>query len=147
MPALAAMAAIQGGMAIAGAIKQSSAAKKAAQIQQQAADRVAPIQRGVYQQQMAGMEPYAAVGRQNINSLMRLTNPGVGYSPQQQLADAQARYSARPPWSMTPGEGAPQGQLGTLANQLVQLRAPNGSVRAVPASQVDSFMQRGAVRV
>ena len=151
MPALIAVAALQGGLSLYGAHKQASAAKDAAKIQQQAADRVAPIYQGIYQQQMAGMEPYAAAGRQNINSLMRLTTPGVGYSPQQQLADAQAQYNARPPWAMTPGESntaVPRaGTLGGMANGLVQMRAPNGSVRGVPANMVDQFLAKGASRV
>jgi hypothetical protein len=50
-----------------------------------------------------------------------------------------------PPTSPTPGPapitGAP------VAKSLVQLRAPDGSVRGVPPDQVDQYLARGATRV
>jgi len=162
MGALIGLTALSGLTHLIGAKKQSNAAKDAAKIQQAAADKVAGINRGVYQQQMAGMEPYAAVGRSSVNTLGRLLQPGVPYTPQMQMADAQRQYNAPPPWSMTPGEGpqtavpratgpragapsAPPGGGGY--GDTVMLRAPNGSVRSVPADQAQQFIAKGAVRV
>lgn len=154
-----------------GGIARSKAQKAAGQIQSDAAEHVARINQGVYQGQMSGMEPYAALGRQQANTLSRLMTPGVPYQPMQQLADVRSQQASLPPWAMAPGEpppiqptgfrpqppGAPTtgtavprgggSTLGQLAEQMVPLRAPNGSVRAVPASMVANFMSQGAVRV
>jgi hypothetical protein len=170
-----------------GAKQKSDAAKQAAMLQQQYANRAALVQQGVYQQNMAGMQPYSAVGRSAINALGRLTTPGVAYTPQMQAADNYALANAPPTWSMVPGGpasnmpgmpsatsgfgtsggsynagtglypsmpntnpyfgggGPSTGSLGQLASNLVPLRAPDGSVRAVPQSMVGQFMSQGAV--
>jgi len=175
MPGILILGGISAATSIIGAHKNANAQKDAAKIQSAAADRIAPIQQGVYQQQMSGMEPYAALGRQQANTMMRMMTPGVPYTPQMQLADARSQQAALPSWSMTPGQppsyetatarvgsntaappriGGPpapgatkQGTLGALAQQMVPMRAPNGSVRAIPMEQVSEFMRKGAVRV
>lgn len=153
--ALAAPAIISGAASLFGGLMGNKAAKKAAKAQTQAAEKVAGISRGVYQDQMAGMEPYAAVGRSSVNTLGRLMQPGIAYRPEMQLRDAQAQYSARPPWSMTPGENLPPAgvsptlygrQQAAAQPQMVRLRSPNGSIRMIPANQAESYIQRGAVR-
>jgi len=184
MPFLIAAAGISAGLGLIGAKEKSDAAQKASMLQQQYANRAALVQQGVYQQNMAGMQPYTAVGRSAINALGRLTTPGVAYTPQMQAADNYALQNAPPTWSMVPGgpasamPGMPNtttgfgtsggsynpgtglypsrpnpypgaspstGTLGTLASNLVPLRAPDGSVRAVPQSMVGQFMSQGAV--
>ena len=131
-------------------VVQSKAAKKAAGVQTAAAEDVKNINRGVYQQQMQGMEPYAALGRSSANTLGRLMSPGVGYSPQTQLADTRALQQARPPWSMDPTARAAPGQApppGMAAG--VVLRGPDGSMRrfADEASAAPFLNRQGVQRV
>lgn len=132
------------GASLYGAKKQSDAAKSAAAVQQAAAKRMEPITRSVYQQQMAGMEPYAALGRSSANTLGRLMTPGVAYTPQLQAQDAQAQANAPPPWSMDPGRDIqPTNGVGPA----VPMRGQDGSVRNVPAARVKEFLNKGAVRI
>jgi hypothetical protein len=181
------MGAVGAGTDIIGAKMKSDAAQKASTLQQQYANKAALVQQGVYQQNMAAMQPYASVGRSAINTLGRLMTPGVAYTPQMQAADAQTLANAPPTWSMVPGgpasnlvgmpntttganvgagtynpgntlypamptpsypnypSGQNTGSLGMLASNLVPLRAPDGSVRAVPQSQAQQFISQGAV--
>jgi hypothetical protein len=113
---------INAGMGLFGAHKASSAAKDAAKIQQEGADKAMGVQRDVYNQQMMGMDPYANVGRQAMNTLGRLTSPGQPYTPQLQRYDARTGYGAyggvqQPPTtfggmsgSRPRGDAPPQGE-------------------------------------
>jgi hypothetical protein len=90
-----------------GAHRASSAANKAAKQQEQGAAKAAEVARGVYGTQMGLMEPYAALGRQNANTLGRLMQPGVPYPAQMQAADAGRFQQTPPPWMMGPPQGGP----------------------------------------
>jgi hypothetical protein len=157
------MGALGAGTSLVRGKMDSSAAKKAAQIQSDAAKRVEPIYGGIYQQQMRGMDPYASMGRSSANTLGRLMQPGAAYSPQMQAQDARAQQNAPPQWSPNPGAapsmagsrpmgGAPQ--MGTAMpgpgapqGQTVRLRGPDGSMRDVPEAQAAGLLARGATRV
>jgi hypothetical protein len=94
---------------------QSSAAKKAAQVQTQAAQN----QQGYIQQGMAQLgqlyAPYTNLGAQSANTLGRLLTPGGG-----------AAYASRGPTATTPGMGMPTNpgigmqQYGTQAPPMQQ---------------------------
>lgn len=89
---------VAAGSQVAGGIIQGKAAGKAAKQQQAGADKAAAMRSTIYGNQMRGMEPYARFGEQNINTLGRLMNPGVPFTPDQQARDAAA-FQNRPPQS------------------------------------------------
>jgi hypothetical protein len=101
-----------------GAAKASSAAKKAAKQQSEGAEQAAGVHRQVYGTQMGLMEPYAALGRQSANTLGRLMQPGVPYTPGMQQFDARAMQNTPPPWMQQqppgPGTAVPRGTLGGM---------------------------------
>ena len=74
-----------------GARQQANAAKDAARIQAESADRAMAMMNRVYQ-------PYLAAGGQSMTALGRLMAPGVPYTPQQQALDVAQFY---PPAPMT----------------------------------------------
>lgn len=74
-----------------GAHKAAGAAKDAARLQSQSADRAMAMMHQAYQ-------PYLTAGGQGMNTLARLMTPGVPYNPMLQQQDA-AQY-----W---PTQGAP----------------------------------------
>ena len=74
-----------------GARQQANAAKDAARIQAESADRAMAMMNRVYQ-------PYLAAGGQSMTALGRLMAPGVPYTPQQQALDVAQCY---PPAPMT----------------------------------------------
>lgn len=102
---------VAAGSQVAGGIMQGKAADKAAKQQMAGADKAAAMRSTIYGNQMRGMEPYARFGEQNINTLGRLMNPGVPYTPDQQARDASA-FQNRPPQSWIDpfsGQGGPAG--------------------------------------
>lgn len=165
------------GAGIAGAKMQSSAAKKAAETQQRAADQAMAVQRDVYRDQMAMNQPYVQVGQQAIGTLGRLLGapegarfaapalqpqpiaiPGSGArmsSPGSRLGAVMPQMGQGPaPMSGNPmpqGQNtAPQmSQQGPVfgGNGMIRLQAPDGSMGEVPAHLADQFIARGARRV
>ncbi len=67
--ALLASAALSGGLQLAGAAKASSSANKAADQQVASADKGLALQKQIYNEQKAGMQPYAQFGQQALGSL------------------------------------------------------------------------------
>lgn len=59
------------------------------------------------------------------------------------------QFAGVPRAPQAPSYGAPQGPMGAPPPQggLVMLRAPNGQQKAVPANQVDHYVQLGATKV
>jgi hypothetical protein len=164
---------IMGGAAIAGHLAkaklESSAAGKAAKTQAAASQQAMGVQKQVYDQQMAGMAPYAKAGANSMNTLSRLMTPGVPYSQAMQQQDAApvpppggmgpAPLGGRPR-GLTPSQGTAMPQPGTIpqrqpaapapmagAGGTIQLRAPDGSTSAVPSHLAEQFIARGAQRV
>ena len=161
MPWLAAVVGIDAVMGLVGAKMKSDAAKQAATIQQQAAQKAQAINQGVYQQNMALMQPFAASGPAAANTLSRLyMSPGQPYTPDLQAQDAQRFYNQPPAWSLTPGgqwSAATGGSAGPMTGPSpttalasmasVPMRAPDGSVRNVPQAQVQNYLNKGAALV
>jgi hypothetical protein len=107
---LLALGAISAGAKAIGAWNSSRAANKAGKQQEEGA-RLARAPLGqAYQTQMGLMEPYAALGRQSANTLGRLMQPGVPYSPGMQAQDARA-FQAGP---VQPPPGFAQPRLGGM---------------------------------
>lgn len=100
------LGAISAGAHALGAWNSSRAANKAGKQQAAGADRAARAVDDSYRTQMGLMDPYAALGRQSANTLGRLMQPGVGYSPQMQAADAAAFQMAPRQWA-DPASGMP----------------------------------------
>lgn len=103
---LAVLGAMSAGSHIAGAVAQHHAAGKAAKAQSESADKAAQAIRGTYATQMGLMDPYAALGRQGANTLGRLMQPGVPYTPQMQASDARAFQAAPQQYPNPMGPGA-----------------------------------------
>lgn len=128
MPAAIAVPAIIGGASsIAQGIIGHKAASTAAKQQSAAADKAMAVNRDVYGQQMAGMQPYANTGGAANTLMGRLMGAPGG-----------ARFASAGP-AQAPG-GMPQPQGGGM----VHLRAPDGSVQAVPEQMAQAFIAKGA---
>lgn len=113
-------------------------AKSAAKSQEKAADKSLALQERMFNQTRADQQPYMQAGQSSLSALTR----GMGLS------------APAPSMAATPGEmrtAVPRGGLsamrGAPAGNVVQLRAPDGSVQAVPQDQAEHYMARGAQRV
>jgi len=163
--ALAIAAGVGAGTSIYGAHKQAKAAEKASEQQQGAANHalqyLAPgafggggggsgFGGGPYGQALqiaqeqnalgrAGLQPFAAAGTQGMTALSSLlglpAQAGVG-AP---AMPAPVNRAGMAPPQMAGGMGGAQG--------MVMLKAPTGQTQAVPATQVDFYLARGAQRV
>jgi hypothetical protein len=123
MPAAVAVPAIVGGAtSLAQGIMGHHAASTAAKQQSAAADKAMAVSRGVYNDQMAGMQPYANVGGAANGLMGRLMG-----------APAGARFASAGPQQAP----APSGPM-------VHLQAPDGSVQAVPQQFAQAFIAKGA---
>lgn len=104
------------GAKAAGAAIQSHAANKAGKAQEEGAKKAAEAVGRTYADQMRLMDPYAALGRQNANTLGRLMQPGVAYSPGMQARDARAFQAAPQQWTdptaLAPNVAVPRGAPG-----------------------------------
>lgn len=157
-------AAANAGAQIYGAHQAGKASKEAAKIQ---SDGARQAQRTVD----SALLPYVNKGRETISTLGRLTAAPAGArfaAPDPTLGAPMSPTRAVPRGTIGSighgGGGAvagmPQGArprqavAGTIGSmgmpddgQMVTLRAPDGSMRAVPAALAAQFEQRGAVRV
>jgi hypothetical protein len=131
----------------------SHAAKKAAKTQTAAGQQALGVQNRVYQDQMAGMAPYAQTGGA-ANSLMGrlMTAPGGSQFASQgpMSGPAAAPLSSGFASALSGPQGptmGPQGLMQTGGGQMIQLRAPDGSMGSVPAHLADQFIAKGAQRV
>lgn len=159
------------GASIYGANKQAGAAKEASQQQQasaqQAQQQTAPLYNQALQiaqqqalQGQARLDPYAAQGQQGLTALSKFlgvpqaapvapapvaiphtaeqaasaANFGPTAARNQQIAQAASTVP------MSPANGRPTGTT-------VVLRAPDGSTQAVPISQAQFYLSRGATRI
>lgn len=124
---------VAGGIAAAGqaagAINGARAANKAGKQQEEGARQARGALDQSYNVQMGLMDPYAALGRQSANTLGRLMQPGVAYTPQMQAQDARAFQNAPSPWNMAP----PPPVTGQRPSILGQRPAPTPPPVAPPA--------------
>jgi hypothetical protein len=176
MPAAVAVRLIVGGLTTGATIyaanKSSGAARNAARSQTDAANHAADLESQTAREQLEYERQQAAVDQQNFVATQN-ANYGQYASRERQLntlggiLGLPPREIAAPPKlapvvTPTPGSAAPPSTAGTLGATMgvtpatsataateasVQLRAPDGTVQAVPASQVDHYVARGATRV
>lgn len=132
---------IGAGTDIAGGIIGSRAANRAAQQQQQYAQQaIQGVLQPIYQEQRGYLAPYAQIGYGALGNLAGLTNtPRPGPAP----------YPFSPyPSSGVPSQGGGQPYPNPYAQpQMATLRAPDGSTKQVPESQVQHYIQMGATRI
>jgi hypothetical protein len=149
LPAAIAIPAIVGaasaGASVVGAKMQSNAAKKAAQTQVTASNDALRRYEQINQ-------PYLQAGQSSMNTLGRLMQPGLPYSPQQQQMDARGPMSSagpmdqmRPPMmgGGPPGGKSPFASAMAPMGDMVKVQAPDGSVRDVPRQMAQTFLARG----
>jgi hypothetical protein len=100
------------------------------------------LQRSEYEQTNANRAPYRSAGQGALTALAgRL---GVDLPPVEMVTPPPSQMGVPNPTHTTrPGMPTPT----VAAEPMVQMRSPRGQVKAVPASQVAHFEQRGAVRV
>ncbi len=123
------------GPVIAGAIG-SHASHEAANQQIAAQDRALALQKQQFDASQARTQPYVNVGTQALNTL----NGQIGNSPRlPQNGPAPSGPMMNPYAGMSPAMAS--------GGQMVTLRAPDGTTKAVPANQADAWMRKGAVRV
>ena len=141
-----------GALSFLGARSQAGAAKDAAKIQAESAEKALALQREMWQQQQANQAPWVSAGQGAVSTLARLMGtptPAVNVpratptaAPDQTRNNVLARLA-----------GADRAFVSRLANSaltkggLVALRAPDGTVQAVPQAQADHYMRLGAVQV
>jgi hypothetical protein len=142
MPALIAAAIIMGATSVAGATIASKAAKKASGVQKEAEDRALALQKTQYDDAQARYAPYTQMGQDALPTLRGLAGNVQAPRYGTNLADLSV-YGAPPPQRPS-GPGAPaMAQMGG-GGDLVQLRAPNGAVKAVRRELVPHYVQKGA---
>lgn len=144
---------IAGGAKLIDAFQQRSAAGKASEQQQQAAERAKLDLRGAYGQGRADLDPYAQAGQQSLTSLTSLLGlPGLPATAAPTAPGTGGPFQGRGPAPMTDGSvtgyaidrGTPPGAPQTT---MVVMRAPTGETRPVPANQVQYYLARGATIV
>jgi hypothetical protein len=139
---------ISAGTQLLGAWNSRRASKKAGEQQAEGARQaMAPVQQA-YRTQMGLMDPYAALGRQSANTLGRLMQPGIGYNPQMQAADARAFQAAPSQW-MDPasalsgtGMGVPRGTPGMAPLPFMPFARPQGPLEAPPVFRAPAGSRR-----
>jgi len=132
------------GMSLFGANKAAKASEKAAAQQAQSAREALALQGQMYQQTRSDLAPYRQEGAQGLTALTAL----LGLPPTGASGAAPGVLSPAPtaPTSLGPPLPGQYGPPGSLSGSMVMLRAPNGQTKAVPASQVDYYLARGATR-
>lgn len=153
MPPLLIGAAVSAAAGLGAAKMQSSAAKNAAKAQQQGTDRALQLQQQANQ-------PYMDLGKQGVDRLMSMGAPQP-YTQQFQPRGQQMPGQPRPQapsngvQAFQPGGQGPMPTLGSIGQpppqgppqggmppqgQMVNLRAPDGSVRPFPAQDAQRIM-------
>lgn len=119
-------AGVSAGAGIIGASQAAGAAKSAAATQSTSADKAMAVGQQQYQQAQQNFAPYMQAGAQAASTLGSLLRPGgMGAAPSQDSLGWGGRPATPPPG-------------GT-----VMIEAPDGTRKAVPSSQAQSFIKRG----
>lgn len=146
-----------------GAKKSADASRDAARIQSDAADRAAQRQQAATQQALGYIDTiranprpanYGPVGNGAVDKLGSMLNipqrPSAGPMPMNAPMAPPTNMpqpAGRPmPYSLDAGRNIVPNPAAS-GSGLVMLRAPNGQQKAVPANQVDHYVNIGAVKV
>jgi hypothetical protein len=165
-------AGISAGVKAYGAHKQASAANKAADQQVASADQGLALQKDIYGQQVAGMQPYAQFGQQALgslgslmgfpaqtvqgpqgmpaSSLLTLPNPPAGRQATPETTTGVAVPRVGTIGAMTRSTYQPTPQGGSVAvprTGLVKVASPQGEIREVPEAIVPQLEAYGGRRV
>ncbi len=122
-------AGIGGAFNYAGAKKQADAIKSASELQANSTKQALDFTKQQYADLQGRLAPYVASGK-NANGIM---NGLVTASP-------YAKALRQPGMPLAPAAPAPAGQM-------VTLKAPDGTVKAVPSEQAQHYIQLGATQV
>ncbi len=137
-------AAIAAGAGLGGAVIQSNASDKAAQLQADAAKNALDFTKSQAALEQKNFAPYLAAGTGALSKL----SYGLGIGDQRDYTPTGGPASITPAGDPRVSPSSPAAQFITNTHdQPVQLRAPDGSVSSVPASQVTHYLQRGATLV
>lgn len=162
IPAIIAAAGTVGGAAIA-----SHAAGSAADKQTAAANQATQLQRDIYNQQRTDQMPWLNTGRGAVSTLGRLMGIDSNPAPVSALTSAPQIQAHTPSPNATytgqfavnrttgvPAQSQPMplssvlpGNVSSYAGGMVRMRAPNGFVGPVAASDVAHYEALGATRV
>lgn len=132
---------IAAGGQVAGAVISSKAAGKAAMVQKTAEERSLALQRQMYQDAQARYQPYQDYGTAALPTLRALAGNVQAPRYGTNLADLSIYGSSRP---IAPQSQSGAGMAGPEIGGMVQMRAPNGSMKAVRRELVQHYLQRGA---
>jgi hypothetical protein len=148
MPPLIAAAIIMGATSTAGAVIASKAAGKASKVQKEAEDQALALQQTQYQDAQARYAPYTQMGEQALPTLRSLAGNVQAPLYGTNLKDLSI-YGAPPPMASGGPRMPPAGPGGPMptGGGMVQLKAPNGTVKAVAADLVPHYLQLGATVV
>ena len=121
-----------------------SAADKAAQMQNEAAQKAIDLQKQMYETTRGDLAPYRALGQG--------ASAGLGYFmgiPGYEQGNRGVLPPSAQGQPMTPTAASAMPSSGTTppataSEPMVAMRAPDGSMRAVPQSQVSHYQARGA---
>jgi hypothetical protein len=141
------MSLVGAGGDITGSLINARAAEKASKQQQEAINRALAMQGPLYDRALAiaeqqhtqgraDLQPYATAGTQGVTALTALLGLPAAAAP-------------AAPRMTSPGGPAlqPLSSVAGSGGGMVQLRAPNGQTKQVPADQAQYFVARGATRV
>jgi hypothetical protein len=150
MPAAIPLA-VAGASLVSGAMG-AHAAKSAATTQAASADKALALNSRIYDDQKAQMQPFVTGGQQAFQTLLNGWQSRQGMAPGQAMASTPLRQVGS---GQTPAAAAAAGPFGQamgapnsgspgLSSGMVQMRAPDGTVRPVPSQLVDKYRARGA---
>lgn len=152
--------AIAAGGAIGSSAIAAHASKSAAGQQVDASNKALGVEQQVYEDQKNNLAPYRQAGTDALTRASSLADAGspIGLKTFTNGNLPQVSLNRQPgaPVSSMPQNAAPPMGLATMGQAqspqapaangggMVQLRAPNGSMRTVPAAQVAHYLQLGA---
>jgi hypothetical protein len=146
MPAAIPLA-VAGASLVSGAMG-AHAAKSAATTQAASADKALALNSRIYDDQKAQMQPFVTGGQQAFQTLLNGWQSRQGMAPGQAMASTPLRQvgSGQTPQAaaFSQAMGAPNSGSPGLSSGMVQMRAPDGTVRPVPSQLVDKYRARGA---
>jgi hypothetical protein len=150
MPAAIPLA-VAGASVVSGAMG-AHAAKSAANTQAASADKALALNTRIYDDQRAQMQPFVTGGQQAFQTLLNGWQSRQGMSPGPQMTATPLAPGRVPNVAGNGGQGVAFGQaMGApnsgspgLSSGMVQMQAPDGSVRPVPSQLVDKYRARGA---
>ncbi len=127
------------GANVLGGILSSHAAGKAADKQAAAAKQSLDLQRNIYEQNRNDQMPWLNAGRGAVSTLSQLMGVN-GINP-------ASTFSQTSPQPQQAVQRSPLAALAGGGGGMVNMRAPDGSTRPVPAAMAAQLEARGAVRV